>query len=123
MVRRRAGAKSVIGSAINVLNVVTINWHNYCGRGVEYVETLFDMVRRNLPAGFPGKFTVFTDDVSQKYELGIEVKELPKGLVGYWNKLYLFAPEAFSQGERVLYFDLDTAITGPLDAIVRYAGP
>lgn len=90
--------------------------------GPEYVNTLFDMVRRNLPAGFAGRFICFTDDPTGLDE-GIETRTLPGGLHGWWNKLYLFSPEAFPAGERILYFDLDTVITGPLDAIAAYRGP
>jgi uncharacterized Rossmann fold enzyme len=90
--------------------------------GPEYVNTLFDMVRRNLPAGLAGRFVCLTDDPTGLEE-GIAVQPLPGGLIGWWNKLYLFAPETFPKGDRVLYFDLDTAITGPLDAIVAYQGP
>jgi hypothetical protein len=34
---------------------------------------------------------------------------------GYWNKLALFKSGAFARGERVLYFDLDILVRGPLD--------
>lgn len=104
-----------------MLNVVTVNWRNYCGRGAEYVNTLFDMVRRNLPDDMPGKFVCFTDDTTGLAE-GIETRELPGNLEGWWNKLYLFKQGLFPQGDRILYFDLDTAITGPLDEIVTYDG-
>jgi uncharacterized Rossmann fold enzyme len=105
-----------------MLTVCTVNAGNYCGRGADYVNRLFDGVRRNLQAGFPGKFVVFTDDPTGLDE-GIEARPLPGGLTGWWNKLWLFSPEAFNPGERVLYFDLDTVMTGPLDAIATYDGP
>ena len=44
-----------------MLNVVCVNAGDYEGRGVEYVQILNDMIRRNLPEGYPGTFTVFTD--------------------------------------------------------------
>lgn len=103
-----------------MLTVACVKWGKLYGP--EYVNTLFDMVRRNLPAGLAGRFVCFTDD-SAGLDEGIETRALPGGLHGWWNKLYLFAPEAFQRGERVLYFDLDTAITGPLDAIAAYKGP
>jgi hypothetical protein len=90
--------------------------------GPKYVNTLFDMVRRNLPAGFSGDFTCFTDDPIG-LETGIKARPLPEGLEGWWNKMYLFCSDTFPPGERVLYFDLDTVITGPLDEIARYNGP
>lgn len=94
------------------------------GRAVEAVEILHSMVRRNLAAGTRGRFVVFTDDPAAfEHMAGVEPRQLPTGLTGWWNKLYLFASEAFEPGERVLYFDLDTAITGPLDEIAAYDGP
>jgi Protein of unknown function DUF115/Methyltransferase domain len=104
-----------------MLTVCTVNAGNYCGRGADYVNRLFDGVRRNLQAGFKGRFVCFTDDPTGLDE-GIETRPLPGGLEGYWNKLYLFSPAAFQQGERVLYLDLDTCITGPLDHIAAYNG-
>ena len=89
--------------------------------GPEYVNILFDMVRRNLKAGLEGKFVCFTDDPSG-LDPGIETRAVPADLTGWWAKLYLFAPEAFPEGERVLYFDLDVVITGWLDELAAYAG-
>lgn len=91
--------------------------------GADYVNTLFDMVRRNLPAGHAGRFVCFTDDAAG-LDPAIQVRSVPKELAtrGWWAKLYLFSEDAFPKGERVLYFDLDTAITGPLDAIAAYKG-
>ena len=105
-----------------MLNVVCVNAGNYEGRGVEYVNILNDMVRRNLPEGYPGTFTVFTDTPGE-YEPGIEVRELPvPGLQGWWNKLSLFQSNVFQDGERILYMDLDTLIAGRLDAVADYQG-
>lgn len=103
-----------------MLTVACVKWGK--AYGPEYVNILFDMVRRNLPAKFPGRFVCLTDD-PVGLEEGIQTLPLPPGLAGWWNKLALFAPERFPPGERVLYFDLDTVITGPLDQIAAYAGP
>src|SRR5574343_1175030 len=89
--------------------------------GADYVNRLYDMVIRNLPEGYKGRFICFTDDPTGLHE-GIVVKSLPEGLDGWWNKLYLFSPDAFESGERVLYFDLDTAIVSKLDDIAAYKG-
>lgn len=92
--------------------------------GADYVNILFDMVRRNLPAKFPGRFVCFTDDATG-LDPAILVKSVPQELAsrGWWAKLYLFSEGAFPEGERVLYFDLDTCITGPLDVVAAYDGP
>lgn len=90
----------------------------------DYVNVLFDMVRRNLPAKTPGRFVCFTDDATG-LDPAILVKPVPQELAsrGWWAKLWLFSEDAFPKGERVLYFDLDTCIVGPLDAIAAYDGP
>lgn len=105
------------------LNVVCVNAGNYLGRGVEYVNILFDSVRRNLTEGYQGKFVCFTDNIAEEgYDEGIELRELPEDLKGWWNKLYLFKRGVFTEEDRVLYFDLDTVITGGLDDIASYDG-
>ena len=89
----------------------------------EYVEILYAMVRRNLAGGLRGRFSVFTDaPAAFKSMAGVQVREVPQGLEGWWAKLYLFSADAFPKGERVLYFDLDTVITGALDAIAAFDG-
>ena len=98
-----------------MLNFVTINWKNYEGRGVEYTNILYDSVRRNLEAGVGGRFIVFTDDINDQYNDGIEVRALPSGLVGWFNKLYLFKGDLFPDGDRIIFADLDTLITGAID--------
>jgi len=90
--------------------------------GPEYVNILFDMVRRNLTAGFPGRFVCLTDDPTGLDE-GIETLELPNDLETWWGKLYMFKRGLFKDGERVIYMDLDTVIVGSLDEIARYSGP
>lgn len=100
-----------------MLNIVTVNWRNYTGRGVEYTEILYDSCRRNLAEGYAGRFIVYTDDTSEKYADGIEVRELPKGFNGWFNKLWLF--KDLTEG-RTLYLDLDTVIVGALDDIASY---
>jgi len=104
-----------------MLNICCVQVGNYEGRGAEYVNTLFDMARRNLAEGYPGKFVCFTDD-PRGLDEGIEARPVQPGLTGWWNKLYLFKSGVFREGERVLYFDLDTLITGRLDEIAGYAG-
>jgi hypothetical protein len=84
------------------LTVVCVEVGNYLGRGQEYVDKLYRMVGRNLsqPFGFTS----------------IRQSDKP----GWWAKVDLFKPGLF-QG-RVLYVDLDTAITGSLDELVEHKG-
>ena len=105
-----------------MLTVCTVNAGNYQGRGVEYANVLFDSVRRNLPDGYEGRFVVFTDTPGE-YEKGIEVRPLPgEGLSGWWNKLALFKPGVFEDGDRIVYLDLSAVITGRLDKLLDYRG-
>lgn len=105
-----------------MLEVVCVNAGNYLGRGVEYVRTLNDMVRRALPAGYVGRFTVFTDTPGD-YGPEIAVRDMPATwLHGWWHKLSLFKAGVFERGTHVLYLDLDTVITGRMDAVADYRG-
>ncbi len=106
-----------------MLNFVTINWQNYCGCGVEYTNRLFDGIRRNLNEETECKFIVFTDNLTEKYADGIEVRMLPfPDLIGWWQKCSLFIPSLFSDGDRVVWMDLDTIILGNIRDIAEYRG-
>lgn len=87
-----------------------------------YVNNLFDMVRRNLADGFEGRFVCFTDQ-ADALDPGIVVRPLPADLPGWWSKLALFREDIFPDGDRVIFFDLDTLITGRLDELAAYDGP
>ena len=88
--------------------------------GPEYVNTLLDMVRRNLPEKVEFRFTCFTDDATG-LDPAVTVRELPSGLEGWWGKLWLLSPGVFTEG-RVIFMDLDTVIVGGLDQIIAYDG-
>jgi len=102
---------------VDELQVVCVKWGDKYGP--EYVNILQDMVWRNLTT--PHRFICYTDNhegISDR----VDVRMLPGGLDGWYNKLWLFSPDAGLSG-RVLYFDLDTAITGRLEEIAEYSGP
>ncbi len=86
-----------------------------------YVSNLYDMVRRNLEEGFSGRFVCFTDQPEEFP--GVETAPLPYDLPGWWSKLALFRDGLFPKGDRVLFLDLDTLITGPIDKLASYDGP
>jgi hypothetical protein len=86
-----------------------------------YANILYDMVKRNLPTDLPFTFQCFTDDPSG-ISSDIIARELPDNLKGWWNKLYLFKEGVFEKGERIVYFDLDTLITGSLSELAHYQG-
>lgn len=105
------------------ITFVCVNWGNYCGRGQDYVNKLYDGICRHLPGGTAFRFICFSDVLElPKDDRGIIYNALPAGINGWWNKLYLFKKGLFAEGERVAYFDLDTVITGALDDIISYAG-
>lgn len=98
-----------------------VNSGNYCGRGAEYVNTLFDMVQRNLPSGMIFRFVCLTDD-PEGLDKRIETLAMPPEVKGWYGKLYMFKRGLFADGERVVYLDLDTLIIGKLDDLVAYDG-
>lgn len=91
--------------------------------GPEYVNILADCISRNLAAGTPGTFECFTDNPEGISE-HITTHPIPQGegFDGWWAKMWLFKDGHFEDGDRILYFDLDTVILGPLDEIVKYDG-
>lgn len=104
------------------VNIVCINQGDYQGRGVQYVNTLHDMVTRNLPTTVEGRFHVFTDALATGYHPDIQQHVLPRDLKGWWCKLLMFKPDLFPADERMVYFDLDVCITGALDPLIAYDG-
>lgn len=84
--------------------------------GPEYVAILRDMVARNLAEPFT--FWCLTDQ-PEDIE-GVErIAALPR-LPGWWQKLALFSPHMpWSEGDRVVYFDLDVCITGRLENLPK----
>ena len=86
------------------LRIVCVNAGDYLGRGDEYVAHLESGLERHVTGPF-------TFDV------------LNSGPSNWWAKLELFRPGRFPAGERILYFDLDTVICGPIDDLIAYDGP
>ena len=98
------------------INVVCLKWGTKYG--VEYVNKLYAAIARNTRTAF--KFHCFTED-SAGLDKKIIVHDLPfKHLEGWWNKLYLFSDDiGIQSGERIFYVDLDTLITGNIDALMN----
>lgn len=86
-----------------------------------YVVNLKDMATRNIEGGFPGRFICFTDRPDE-LPGDLETAPLPADLPGWWSKLALFRDGLFPEGDRILFFDLDTVITGSIDKLVNYDG-
>lgn len=100
-----------------MFNVVMVKWGDKYGP--EYVNILADAIVRNSTV--EKRFIVFTDN-PEGIDDGIETRPLPGNLQGWWNKLYLFSPEAGLEG-RNIFFDLDTVITSNIDELFAYKGP
>src|SRR6266498_3884669 len=88
--------------------------------GPEYVSILQDMICRNLAGGTPGEFHCFTDQ-PETFD-GI-IMHPTEGYGGWWDKIGLFKPGLFPDGDRIWYFDLDMCIVRSLDKIMKYEGP
>ncbi len=88
-----------------MLHVACVNVENYQGCGEEYVAALKRMVTAN--ATRPYKFYCMTESKER----------------GWWAKLELFKGGIFPDGDRVVFFDLDTLIVANIDDIMDYDGP
>lgn len=86
------------------LNIALVATGDYLGRGEDYVSHLLAGVAKHYKG--EAKFHVLRD-----------------GPESWWAKLGLFEPGRFPAGERVVYFDLDTIITGDLSDLFDYDGP
>lgn len=82
--------------------------------GPEYVHALKRGLDRCMPAG-SCEFAVLTDVAGLPGG-----RPLKYGWKGWWSKLELFRPGAFTG--RVLYMDLDTLIVGDLGDLCSYEG-
>lgn len=90
---------------------------------MKYVEVLRDMCLRHLTESqHDFGFFCLTDRPDELPE-GVNAIPAPEGLPGWWAKLALFSPDMpFADGQRVVYFDLDVAITGRLEDLVERDG-
>jgi hypothetical protein len=104
-----------------MLHICAVQVGDYLGRGAEYVAKLFDGVRRNMPKGVEYRPVCFMDDNRLMPE-SVMRRVVRPGINGWWNKLQLFAPDAFERGDRVVYFDLDVLPVGDLSDIAGYRG-
>lgn len=99
--------------------VACVETGNYMGRGAEYVAKLYAMVKRNTT--MPFEFYVITDDWErpQLPARGWDQWHIVQTEHdGWWAKMDLFKKGMFPEGARVVYFDLDTIITGNIDRLL-----
>lgn len=102
-----------------MITVALVQVGDYEGRGVEYVAALRAGLRRHLRV--PHQVHLLTDEAASLFP-GTYCRPADPSLRGWWQKLRLFKPGMFPDGDRVLYLDLDTTVVGSLDAIAAYAG-
>ena len=103
-----------------MIDVVCLKWgHKFSS---EYVNNLFSGIERNSTVPF--KFHCFTDNDSGILE-NITCHKLPDlDITGWWYKLWLFSNDMpFKLGDRIMFFDLDTLVTGNIDDILEYDCP
>lgn len=82
----------------------------------DYVHILKKSIERNT--NVEHKFVCYSDRIIQN----IETRLLPKGLEGWWNKMYLFDNTHREEKNNIIFFDLDTVITGNIDWFMSYTG-
>lgn len=106
-----------------MLTIATLDTGNYLSRGLEYTQKLAQGIRRNTSAK-PKRdywFVVYTDKSrldSYKdldgVDMAVPIDPLFKG---WYAKLYLFESTSHFKSP-VLFFDLDTIITGNIDELL-----
>lgn len=86
--------------------------------GSEYVNILYNMVRRNLT--LPHDFICHTDD-DTGITPAVECYPIENGLTGWWGKINFYQERPLGvETDRILFLDLDMVITGSLDDLVRF---
>jgi len=89
---------------VQITTVVAVQWGNYLGRSIEYIDKLRAGVARHL--------------LASHWFVCLRLDDSP--LSGWWKKLEIFRPGRFTG--RCLYLDLDSVIVGGLDPLVYRKG-
>lgn len=80
------------------------------------MHALYGTAQHFAPPGIPWRFTCFSDRPIRD----VPTAPVPDSNLGWFNKAYLFGPDAFPAHSRVLFLDLDTAIVGDWTPFVNY---
>lgn len=90
--------------------------------GPEYPQILADQLIRNASNLDEFSIECLTDRPDDLPE-GIRAIVAPDWLPGWWAKCALFSPDMpWDAGDRIVYFDLDVAITGRLEDLAETSG-
>lgn len=91
--------------------------------GMEYVEILRDSILRNSTRMEHEQAFFCVTDRPDELPEGVYPIAAPPNLPGWWAKVALFSPDMpWEIGDRIVYFDLDVAITGRLEDLVERKG-
>lgn len=82
-----------------------------------YVNRLYAGVCKHTQHEFD--FVCLTDDSKG---ITCDFEAIETDLKNWWAKLVLFKPQTCLRGRRVIFLDLDTVITGPIDFLFSYKG-
>lgn len=80
----------------------------------DYVNKLYNMVRRNIPNDLEYKFWCYTDDFTG-IDSNVNLVKIESDLIGVWPKLDLL--NIFDKDENI-FFDLDVIILNKLDRLL-----
>jgi len=103
------------------LTIVTAWWNNWCEPyATTYIHRLRNGIARYL--NLEHKFILACRKKPPGLDSTINTIHLPDhGLMGEMPRMWLLSQDAPLNG-RILLFDLDTVITGPLDDVAQYDG-
>ena len=103
-----------------MINIVCLKWGDKFS--TDYVNNLYYGIKRNTSLNF--ELHCFTEN-SYGIDSAITCHDLPNlDITGWWYKLWLFSDEMpFNHGDKLMFFDLDTIITGNIDDILSYDCP
>ncbi|MDB5441097.1 MAG: hypothetical protein JWM33_3524 [Caulobacteraceae bacterium] len=114
---RRDGREE--GTAPRPINIISVRVGSKYAPA--YVAILHDMAARNLST-LPQRHWCLTDDPDSLPD-GVTAIPAHPDLIGWWQKPYLFSADMpFEAGARILYLDLDVAITGRLEEFAETKG-
>lgn len=85
-----------------------------CRVGKNYDLTWSQRLFRQIEEQSRGRdflFVCLTDDLKSKFDEGVRIP-LCRPWPGWWSKLEMFTPGLFPEDRPMVYFDLDTLVTG-----------